>query len=90
MLKIFLRDKRGQDLIEYTLLMAFVALAAAALFVSTGSAIENIWSSVSLPQATSIPTGSGGNVFFQAILWIVAGILLTWLIVRRGKGKPRS
>ena len=28
----FLKDDSGQDLIEYTLLMAFVALASAALF----------------------------------------------------------
>jgi hypothetical protein len=29
-------DDQGQDLIEYTLLMAFVALASAALFISSG------------------------------------------------------
>lgn len=39
----FLRDEEGQDLIEYTLLMAFVALASAAIFVSAGSSISGIW-----------------------------------------------
>ncbi len=43
-LKSFLRDDQGQDLIEYTLLLAFVALASAALFVSAGGSINTIWS----------------------------------------------
>ncbi|HTP35684.1 MAG TPA: hypothetical protein VMJ75_26075 [Candidatus Acidoferrales bacterium] len=40
----FLLDDQGQDLIEYTLLMAFVALASAALFLGSGSSISGIWS----------------------------------------------
>ncbi len=40
----FLRDEQGQDLIEYTLLLAFVCLAAAALFIPTGGSIASIWS----------------------------------------------
>ena len=42
-LKIW-KDTRGQDLIEYTLLMAFVALASAALFIGAGGSISGIWS----------------------------------------------
>ena len=38
-----IRDEQGQDLIEYTLLLAFVALASAALFVSTGGSVNTIW-----------------------------------------------
>jgi Flp pilus assembly pilin Flp len=38
------QDEQGQDLIEYTLLMAFVALASAALFISSGASISSIWS----------------------------------------------
>lgn len=37
-------DEQGQDLIEYTLLMAFVALASAALFIGAGGSISGIWS----------------------------------------------
>jgi Flp pilus assembly pilin Flp len=37
-------DDQGQDLIEYTLLMAFVALASAALFLGAGGSIQGIWS----------------------------------------------
>lgn len=36
-------DDQGQDLIEYTLLMAFVALASAALFIGAGGSISGIW-----------------------------------------------
>jgi len=42
-LKTFWNDQQGQDLIEYTLLMAFVALASAALFLGAGGSIQGIW-----------------------------------------------
>ena len=35
--------EQGQDLIEYTLLLAFVVLASAALFISAGGSISGIW-----------------------------------------------
>ena len=38
-----LQDEQGQDLIEYTLLLAFVVLASAALFISAGGSISGIW-----------------------------------------------
>ncbi len=43
----FWQDERGQDLIEYSLLMAFVALASAALFINAGGSINKIWSTSS-------------------------------------------
>ncbi len=43
----FLRNEQGQDLIEYTLLMAFVALASASIFLSAGGSIQGIWSNTS-------------------------------------------
>ena len=43
MLKRFLQDERGQDLIEYTLQVAFVCLATAALFVGSGGSLSGIW-----------------------------------------------
>ena len=43
MLKNFVREEEGQDLIEYTLLLAFVALASAALFIGAGQSINTIW-----------------------------------------------
>ena len=43
-LRNFWNEEQGQDLIEYTLLMAFVALASAALFLGAGKSITGIWS----------------------------------------------
>ena len=37
-------DDQGQDLIEYTLLLAFVAFATAALFAGVGGSISGILS----------------------------------------------
>jgi Flp pilus assembly pilin Flp len=39
----FLKEEQGQDLIEYTLLIAFVALASAAVFLGAGGSIQGIW-----------------------------------------------
>jgi Flp pilus assembly pilin Flp len=39
----FLRDEHGQDLIEYTLLLAFISLAGAAAFVGMATSINGIW-----------------------------------------------
>jgi Flp pilus assembly pilin Flp len=47
LLRRFLKDEQGQDLIEYTLLMAFIALASASIFVSAGQSISGIWGSAS-------------------------------------------
>ena len=44
LLRNFWNDDQAQDLIEYTLLLAFVALAAAALFIGSGGSISGIWS----------------------------------------------
>jgi len=42
-LRNFWNDEQGQDLIEYTLLLAFVALASAALFIGAGGSVKGIW-----------------------------------------------
>ena len=48
-----IRDEQGQDLIEYTLLLAFVALASAALFVGTGGSVSTIWGAASSNLASA-------------------------------------
>jgi Flp pilus assembly pilin Flp len=40
----FWNEERGQDLIENTLLMAFVVLACAGLFIGAGGSVKGIWS----------------------------------------------
>ncbi len=37
----------GQDLVEYSLLLAFIALAAVALLSGVGKNISKIWTSIS-------------------------------------------
>jgi Flp pilus assembly pilin Flp len=54
----FLADESGQDLIEYTLLMSFVALASAALFTGAGRSVKGIWSSSSSQLAAANTTAS--------------------------------
>ena len=51
----FWREEEGQDLIEYTLLLAFVCLASAAVFINAGQSVSGIWSigSATLTNAQS-------------------------------------
>ena len=43
----FWKDDQAQDLIEYTLLLSFVALASAALFVKSSGSVKGIWTTTS-------------------------------------------
>jgi Flp pilus assembly pilin Flp len=42
----FWEDERGQDLLEYSLLLAFVCLSGAAFFIGMGSTSGTLWSIV--------------------------------------------
>ena len=54
----FLREEEGQDLIEYTLLMAFIALASAAIFVNAGKSVSTIWTNASTQLASAALNGA--------------------------------
>lgn len=58
LIRNFWRDDSGQDLIEYTLLLAFVALASAALFLGAGGSIKGIWSTTNSQLAAANATAS--------------------------------
>jgi Flp pilus assembly pilin Flp len=47
MLNRFWREEEGQDLIEYTLLLAFMCLVGAAIFIPVGAEVGGIWSNTS-------------------------------------------
>jgi Flp pilus assembly pilin Flp len=49
----FWQDESGQDLIEYTLLMAFVALASAAIFIGAGGSVSTIWTNANTTLANA-------------------------------------
>jgi Flp pilus assembly pilin Flp len=57
-LRNFWNDESAQDLIEYTLLMAFVALASAALFLGAGGSLSGIWTT-SNSQLAAANTSAG-------------------------------
>ena len=59
-LRSFYKNEEGQDLIEYTLLLAFVALVAAGLFIQSGQSTSGIWSiaNTKLSSASSAASAS--------------------------------
>jgi Flp pilus assembly pilin Flp len=52
------QDDQGQDLIEYSLLMAFVALASVAIFSGVGGSVKGIWSSTNSQLTKANTTAS--------------------------------
>jgi Flp pilus assembly pilin Flp len=58
--KLFYKDESGQDMVEYTLLLAFVCLLSAALFIAVGRDVASIWrvTNTSLSQAYSAANAS--------------------------------
>ena len=42
----FLESEEGQDMVEYSLLLAFVALAGAAMYIGIGQSTRTIWTIV--------------------------------------------
>lgn len=60
-LKHFIRDEQGQDLVEYTLLLAFVALASAALFIGAGGSVSQIWATANTQLGAAASAASAGS-----------------------------
>ena len=56
LIRRFAREEEGQDLVEYTLLLAFVCLASAALFIGAGQSMANVW------QDTNVIVGNAGLI----------------------------
>jgi pilus assembly protein Flp/PilA len=54
----FVKEEQGQDLIEYTLLMAFIALASAAIFTQAGTSVNSIWQSASKQLSNAATSAS--------------------------------
>ena len=50
---IFWRSEQAQDLIEYSLLMAFICLSGAAFFIGMGRTTSAIWATVNNRLAAS-------------------------------------
>ena len=44
LMKKFLKDEEGQDLVEYALLLVFLALAAISILPTLGSSVNKVFS----------------------------------------------
>jgi Flp pilus assembly pilin Flp len=53
MLKAFWNEDDGQDMVEYSLLLAFIALAAVGLLTTIKASITTIWTSISTTLSTA-------------------------------------
>ncbi len=54
----FWKEEEGQDLVEYSLLLAFIALAAVGLLSGTRSTISGLWSNINNTLASASTTAS--------------------------------
>jgi Flp pilus assembly pilin Flp len=54
----FWRDEEGQDLVEYSLLITFIAMACLALLATPQPAIQGIWSRGNSTLASANTNGS--------------------------------
>ena len=56
MFRAFCKEEEGQDMVEYALLLAFVALAAVTVLGSVKNQIGSFWSQVSTQLGTATTT----------------------------------
>lgn len=54
----FGKDDRGQDIVEYTLLLAFVALAGAAAYIGMSRSTNTLWGVMNSRLAAANETSS--------------------------------
>ena len=52
------QEEEGQDLVEYSLLLAFIALAAIALLSAAGGSVKTIWTSINTNLASAATAAS--------------------------------
>lgn len=57
----FWDDEIGQDLVEYSLLIAFIALAVVQIIISGGKSINGIWSSTNSDLAAGNAAIAAGS-----------------------------
>ena len=57
-LKTFWQEEDGQDLVEYSLLLAFIALAAVAILSGVKNQIATLWTSISNALSDAVTSAS--------------------------------
>jgi pilus assembly protein Flp/PilA len=58
LLKRFVREEAGQDLIEYALLAGFISLVAVVAITQVGQGVNSVYGNINT-QVASIPGASG-------------------------------
>ena len=53
MIRSFFKEEDGQDLVEYSLLLAFIALAAVAVLTTVKTNINALWTKVNTKLTTA-------------------------------------
>jgi pilus assembly protein Flp/PilA len=54
----FVREEKGQDLIEYALLVGLISLVAVAAITSSGTSVNDIFNAISGQLATAAGAGA--------------------------------
>lgn len=57
-LNAFWREEDGQDLVEYSLLLAFIALAAVTVLTSTSGSLNKLWDTISNTLSSAATSAS--------------------------------
>jgi Flp pilus assembly pilin Flp len=57
-IKSFMQEEAGQDLVEYSLLLGFLALGSLALLSSAGASVKTIWTTISTQLTAAAGSGS--------------------------------
>jgi pilus assembly protein Flp/PilA len=60
LLKRFVKNEEGQDLIEYALLAGFISLVAVAAITSVGQGVNGVYNNIN-DQVSKIPGAGGGS-----------------------------
>jgi Flp pilus assembly pilin Flp len=58
LLKALWQEEDGQDLVEYSLLLAFIALGAVAILSSTSKSVNSLFSAISSTLASAATAAS--------------------------------
>ena len=60
-LKALWQEEDGQDLVEYSLLLAFIALGAIAVLTTVKNSINTLWTTVNTKLGTANSTANAGK-----------------------------
>jgi len=55
--RTILQEDDGQDMVEYSLLLAFIVVCAAAILTSTRTQVSAIWSTINSSLSSAVSTG---------------------------------